>query len=316
MPSAMGRKLGWIGLGVMGRSMAGHLLAAGNELTVFTRTRSSAAALIARGARWAESPRACAEGQDVVFSMVGLPADVAEIHLGGSGTLSARTPASLIVDMTTSSPTLARELASQGKSRGVAFMDAPVSGGDVGAREARLSIMVGGETAAVEQVQPLLSLMGQTIVHHGAAGCGQHAKVCNQILVAANMIGMSEAYAYAEAAGLEGAKVQQSVAGGAAGSWTVNNLLPRVLRGDFEPGFAVAHFLKDLDIALSEAKSMGLRLEGIALAERAYRLLSESGSSRKGTQVLAELLRHERGWPDHLVTVMSSRDQPSPSATA
>lgn len=280
-------RVAFIGIGVMGRSMAGHLLAAGHGVVVHTRTRERAAELLDRGASWAADPAAAAEGADAAISMVGLPSDVRDVHLGVRGTLAAHRVPPLIVDMTTSSPSLAVEIADAASRRGSSALDAPVSGGDVGARNAALSIMVGGDAAAFERARPLLALMGTTIVHHGGPGTGQYAKLVNQVLVAASMVGVSEALAFAGAAGLDPHKVLESVSPGAAGSWTLANLAPRILKGDMAPGFRVEHLVKDLRIASEEARARGLSLPGLELADRLYEALRVSGSGALGTQALA-----------------------------
>lgn len=282
-------RVAWIGTGVMGRSMALHLINAGHELRIATRTRDRAADVLAAGATWCDSPAEAAESCDVAISMVGYPSDVDAVHRGDRGTLRASVRPRIIMDMTTSTPTLARELAAQASSIGVASIDAPVSGGDIGARNAALSIMVGGSGTAIDAVRPLLASMGKTIVHHGGPGSGQHCKMVNQILIASSMLGLCEALSYAHRSGLDPAKVLESVGGGAAGSWSVNNLGPRILRGDFSPGFFVEHFCKDLRIALDEAQAMGLELEGLARAERLYALLRDQGHGRSGTQALWHL---------------------------
>lgn len=282
--------IGFIGLGVMGRSMAGHLLEAGHPLVLFTRTRERVGALldsfIERGAAWMETPRAVAERSDVVISIVGHPEDVEEVHLGREGTLAADRPPRLVIDMTTSRPRLAEAIASQARHRGVGALDAPVSGGDIGARQATLSIMVGGEEVDVAEALPILRRLGRTIVHHGGAGCGQHAKMVNQILIASTMMGLCEGLLYARLAGLDGARVIESVSVGAAGSWSISNLGPRILRRDFDPGFFVEHFLKDLGIALEEASRLGAPLPGTALARQLYESLRAQRHGRAGTQAL------------------------------
>jgi 3-hydroxyisobutyrate dehydrogenase len=279
-------RIGWIGTGLMGASMCEHLIAAGYALTVFTRTPARAAALLAHGATWADSPRAVAACADVVFTMVGTPADVRAVVLGDDGALAGAARGAVLVDMTTSEPALAREIAAVARARGVAALDAPVSGGDVGAREARLSIMVGGDREVFEHVQPLFARLGRTIVHQGPAGAGQHAKMVNQILIATGMIGVCEALLYAYKAGLDLPTVLTSVSGGAAGSWSLTNYAPRILRRDFAPGFAVAHFLKDLGLALAEARRMRLALPGLALAEQLYRALEAEDHGASGIQAL------------------------------
>jgi 3-hydroxyisobutyrate dehydrogenase len=279
-------RIGWIGTGIMGASMCGHLMAAGHRATVFTRTRSRAEPLLARGAVWADTPRAVAAAADVIFTMVGHPADVREVILGADGVLAGAARGTVLVDMSTSEPALAREIAANAAARGVASLDAPVSGGDVGAREARLSIMVGGDPATFERVRPLFERMGTTIVHQGPPGSGQHTKMVNQILIATGMIGVCEALLYARRSGLDVATVLASVSGGAAGSWSLTNYVPRIEKGDLAPGFMIEHFVKDMKIALTESKRMGLTLPGLALAERLYASLLAEGHGRKGIQAL------------------------------
>lgn len=279
-------RLGWIGTGVMGASMAQHVLEAGISLLIHTRSRAKAERLLEQGADWAETPAQAAEGQDAVVSIVSMPEDVQAVHLGPEGTLSAAHPAPILIDMTTSNPSLAVSIHEAAGKLGVRAIDAPVSGGDVGAREARLSVMVGGEAEAVKEAMPIFHAFGKTIVHHGPAGSGQHAKVVNQLLVASSMIGACEALQYAHRAGLDPERVLESVSSGAAGSWTISNLAPRMVRRDFEPGFFVDHFVKDLGIAMEESKRMGLSLPGLELAQRLYLGLQQSGRGRKGTQAL------------------------------
>ncbi len=279
-------KIGWIGTGVMGSSMVGHLIEAGYSTVVYNRTASKAEPLASRGARVAGSPREVAEACDVVFSIVGYPSDVRAVTLGPGGALEGSRSGTILVDMTTSDPTLAVEIAEACRAKGVESVDAPVSGGDVGAREARLSIMIGGEVEAVEKLRPLFEVMGKTIVHQGPAGSGQHAKMVNQILIASGMIGVCEALLYGYKAKLDLNTVLQSVGSGAAGSWSLNNLGPRIIAGNFDPGFYVEHFLKDMGIALAEARRMRLCLPGLALAEQLYRAVEAQGDGRKGTHAL------------------------------
>ena len=279
-------KVGWIGTGVMGASMCGHVLAAGHDVSVYTRTKEKAQGLLERGASWADSPAEAAAGADAVFTIVGYPADVRQVILGENGVLAGAKPGAVIVDMTTSEPSLAVEIAAAAAERGVDAIDAPVSGGDVGARNATLSIMVGGDAAALERVRPLLETMGKTIVHQGGPGAGQHTKMVNQTLIATGMIGVCEALLYAYRAGLDLETVLESVAGGAAGSWSLSNYAPRMLAGDFDPGFMVEHFVKDMGIALAEARRMNLSLPGLALAEQLYVALMAQGHGRKGTHSL------------------------------
>jgi 3-hydroxyisobutyrate dehydrogenase len=289
-------RIGWIGTGVMGRSMCGHLISKGYKATIYSRTRDKAADLVAKGAEWAASPREVAEKSDVLFSIVGFPADVREVILGPKGALAGAKPESVIVDMTTSEPSLAREIDAAAKAKGLFSLDAPVSGGDIGARNATLSIMVGGETAVVEAIRPLFECMGKSIIHQGPVGSGQHTKMVNQILIAGNMVGVCEALMYAFKAGLDVEKVLQTVGGGAAGSWSLNNLGPRILKGDYEPGFFVEHFIKDMGIALAEAKAMGLVVPGLALVHQLYLAVQGQGLGRKGTQSLILALEHISGF--------------------
>ena len=288
-------RLGWIGTGVMGTSMCGHLLAAGYPVTVFNRTRARAEPLLARGASWAETPAAVARAADVVFTMVGYPADVRAVLLGADGVLSGAAPGAMVVDMTTSEPSLAVDIAARAQQQGVHSVDAPVSGGDVGAREARLSIMVGGDAAVVSALAPLFQVMGKTIVHQGGPGAGQHTKMVNQVLIATNMIGVCEALLYGYRAGLDLPTVLASVGSGAAGSWSLANLGPRIIDNRFEPGFFVEHFIKDMGIALAEARRMGLALPGLALAQQLYLALAAQGHARDGTHALALALARLSG---------------------
>src|SRR5438105_3037897 len=285
-------RIGWIGTGVMGRWMCQHLITKGYAATVYNRSRDKAQSLLDAGAAFAESPRAVAERSDVVFAIVGFPKDVREVFLGAQGALAGSRPGMVLVDMTTSEPSLAREIYEAAKAKGVASVDAPVSGGDVGARNAALSIMVGGDAAAIEAIKPLLECMGKTIVHQGPAGAGQHTKMVNQVLIATNMIGVCEALLYGYKAGLDLKTVLQSVGGGAAGSWSLNNLGPRILDRNFEPGFFVEHFLKDMGIALDEARRMNLALPGLALANQLYVAVKAQGYGRKGTHALMLALEH------------------------
>jgi 3-hydroxyisobutyrate dehydrogenase len=278
--------IAWIGTGVMGLPMAGHLLDAGHRLVISTRTRAKAQPLLDRGASWADSPAEAAHGAHVACSIVGMPEDVEAVHLGPEGTLAATRPPHAIVDLTTSRPSLAAFIAEVALSRGVLAVDAPVSGGDVGARAGTLSVMVGGTEEAVAYVRPLLDAFGGTVVHQGRAGSGQHTKMVNQILIASTMIGACEGLLYARRTGLDPASVIESVAVGAAGSWTISNLGPRMLRRDFDPGFFVEHFLKDLGIALDEASRHRLSLPGLALARQLYEAVRAQGHERLGTQSL------------------------------
>lgn len=282
----MGKKIGFTGTGVMGASMAGHILDAGHQLFVFNRTKAKAQPLIDRGAVWCETPRAVATESEITFAIVGFPRDVEEVFLGENGLIAGARPGSILVDMTTSSPSLALKLADEGARKEIAVMDAPVSGGDVGAREARLSIMAGGPEEAFNQCLPIFELMGKNIVYQGPAGSGQHTKMCNQIAIASGMLAVCEALVYAEKSGLDPRKVLQSIEKGAAGSWSLTNLGPRILDGNFAPGFYIKHFIKDMTIALESAQTMGLKLPGLELTLSAYRKLQEAGQDELGTQAL------------------------------
>lgn len=292
-------RIGWIGTGVMGAPMCGHLLDRGFAVTVFNRTRAKAEPLVARGAAWADTPCQVAQRSDVVFSIVGYPDDVREVLLGPDGALSGCRVGMVLVDMTTSRPALAIEIAEAAGARGVASVDAPVSGGDVGAREARLSIMIGGDRKVVDALQPCWEALGKTIVYQGGPGSGQHTKMVNQTLIASTMVGVCEALLYASRAGLDLNTVLQSVGSGAAGSWSLANLGPRIIANDFDPGFFVEHFIKDMRIALDEADRMGLALPGLALAKQLYLAVQAQGHGRDGTHALQLALASLSGieWP-------------------
>lgn len=280
------RSVAFIGTGVMGSSMAGHLLTAGCELHVYNRTKAKAEGLVARGARWHESAGSAAAAADVVLTMLGFPTDVESTYLGAGGIVARARPGSLLIDLTTSSPALARRIASAASARGLSALDAPVSGGDIGAREARLVIMVGGEGAAFQAALPLLQLMGKNIARLGPAGAGQHCKMANQIAVAIGMVSWCEALIYAKKAGLDPAAVHASISGGAAGSWAMTNLAPRALADNYAPGFYVKHILKDMRIALESADELGLKLTGLAEARRLYAEVEALGWGDCGTQAL------------------------------
>jgi 3-hydroxyisobutyrate dehydrogenase len=279
----------FLGTGVMGRSMAGHLQRAGHPLHVFTRTREKAAALLEAGATWHASAGDAAAAAEVVVSMLGFPTDVESVYLGPDGVVARARPGTLLIDMTTSSPLLARRIAGAASERGQQALDAPVSGGDIGAREARLVIMVGGEDAAFRRAQPLLALLGKNIALLGPAGAGQCCKMANQITVAIGMLAWCEGLAFARKAGLDPAAVVASIGGGAAGSWAMANLAPRALAGNFDPGFYVKHLLKDLRIALDSAAELEVDLPGLGLARKVYDEVAQRGWENCGTQVL---LRH------------------------
>ena len=279
-------RIGWIGLGVMGRSMCGHLIDAGFSATVYTRTRQTADSVLAKGATWADTPKAVAARSDVVFTIVGFPSDVREVVLGPEGALAGCEAGNVLVDMTTSEPSLAVEIYEAAKAKSVASVDAPVSGGDVGAKEARLSIMIGGDADVVESLDACWNAMGKAIVRQGGPGAGQHTKMVNQTLIASGMIGVCEGLLYAYKAGLDLDTVMESVASGAAGSWSLSNYGPRMIANNFDPGFFVEHFIKDMGIALAEANRMDLALPGLALAHQLYTALRAQGGGRKGTHAL------------------------------
>ena len=292
-------RLGWIGVGVMGRSMAGRLLDAGFPLTLFSRRKTSAAGLLERGAAWADSPRAVAAASDVVFTMVGHPADVRTVVLGPEGVLAGIAPGGILVDHTTSAPDLAEEIAVAASGRGAWALDAPVSGGDKGAREGTLTVMVGGDAAVREALASCWRAVAGTVVACGGPGSGQRTKLANQITIASGMIGMCEALLYAHRAGLDLETTLRAIAPGAAGSWSLSNLAPRILRGDFAPGFMVEHFVKDMRIAIEECRRMQLDLPGLALAESLYAGMLEQGGGRLGTQALVLALAQQSRleWP-------------------
>ncbi|OPX02596.1 NAD(P)-dependent oxidoreductase [Geobacillus proteiniphilus] len=280
------KTIGFIGLGVMGKSMARHLLKAGYPLLAYTRTKEKAEDLLKEGAVWKETVADLAREADVVITMVGYPRDVEQVYFGEGGILENARPGTYVIDMTTSTPTLAQSIYEAAKQKGIHALDAPVSGGDIGAREGTLTIMVGGDEDVFLACKPILERLGTNIVRQGGAGAGQHTKMCNQIAIATNMIGVCEAMAYAKRAGLDPFKVLESIAKGAAGSWSLSNLAPRMLSGDFAPGFYVKHFIKDMKIALEEAERMNLPLPGLALAKQLYEELAQAGEENSGTQAL------------------------------
>jgi 3-hydroxyisobutyrate dehydrogenase len=285
--------IGFIGTGVMGKSMAGHLSKAGFPLVIYSRTKEKAQELIKEGATWADTPKEVAIAANVIFTMVGYPRDVEEVYLGDHGLIVNAKPGSYLIDMTTSSPSLAVKIYDEAKKKGIYAIDAPVSGGDVGAREAKLSIMVGGNQEAFEALCPILNFLGTNLVYQGKAGAGQHTKMVNQIAIASNMIGVSEAIIYAEKAGLNPENVLKSITAGAAGSWSLSNLAPRMLKGDFEPGFYIKHFIKDMRIALDEAERMEMNVPGLSLAKSLYDQLADNGEENSGTQALYKYWKSE-----------------------
>lgn len=282
--------IGLIGTGVMGKSMAGHFVKAGYEVHVYTRTKAKAQELIDNGAIWQDTPGEIAQNCQVIMTMVGFPSDVEEVYFGQNGILASAKPGSYLIDLTTSSPSLAKRIYEEALARRLYALDAPVSGGDIGAREARLSIMVGGAAEVFEQMLPIFQLMGTNIVHQGAAGAGQHTKMCNQIAIASNMMGVVEALVYAKKAGLNPTTVLKSIETGAAGSWSLSNLGPRMIADNFAPGFYVKHFIKDMKIALQSAEEMGVELPGLTLAKSLYDQLAAMGEEESGTQALYKLI--------------------------
>jgi 3-hydroxyisobutyrate dehydrogenase len=279
-------RIGWIGTGVMGRWMCQHLIGKGYKATVFNRSNEKLQPLLDLGATAADSPKKVAENSDVVFAIVGYPKDVRQVFLGEGGALAGSKPGTILVDMTTSEPQLAVEIHTAAKAKNVEALDAPVSGGDIGAKNAALSIMIGGDKQVVDAVMPLFECMGKTIVHQGGPGSGQHTKVVNQILISSTMVALCEAFLYGKKAGLDLETVLKSVSVGAAGSKSLDLYGPRILAGNFEPGFYVEHFIKDMGIALAEAERMNLCLPGLGLAKQLYEAVRAQGYGRKGTQSL------------------------------
>jgi len=279
-------KIGFIGTGVMGGGIIHHLLASGNEVHIYTRTKKKAVSLLSEGAIWHEKPSDVANHCNVIFTMVGYPADVKDVYLGKEGLIHNAAKGTIFIDLTTSTPSLAEEIAQMAAEHHMVALDAPVSGGDVGAKNGTLSIMVGGNEASYQKIYPILQLFGQNIVHHGDAGKGQHVKMSNQIVIGSTMIGVCEALTYAKKAGLDLDHVLKSISNGAAGSWSLSNLAPRMLNEDYEPGFYVRHFIKDLSIALEEAEKMNLTLPGLQLARTLYQEIASQGHEDDGTQSL------------------------------
>lgn len=291
------KKIGFIGTGVMGASIVKHLLKAGYPVAVYNRTKSKTDELIAKGATWHETPASVTKESDVVFTIVGYPKDVEEVYLGKNGILQEATPDKIFVDMTTSTPTLAKKLFNKGQKLNIQVLDAPVSGGDLGAKNGTLTIMVGGNEEAYRQVEPIFEVFSGKVKLQGLAGSGQHTKMANQIMIAGTMTGMTELLIYANAAGLNLESVLDTVGGGSAQNWSLTNYAPRILKEDFTAGFFVKHFVKDLKIALDEAKKMEIQLPGTSLAEKLYEKLEEQGDGDDGTQALIKLW-----WPEGKAT--------------
>nr|WP_256137822.1 NAD(P)-dependent oxidoreductase [Enterococcus avium] len=282
-------RIGFIGTGVMGKSIVKHFLANGHEVMVYNRTKSKTDELVAQGAIWQETPAEVTNASEIIFSMVGYPSDVEEIYYGANGIFSVEVKDKILVDLTTSTPTLAEKIYQTAKKEGAAALDAPVSGGDLGAQNGTLSIMVGGDQAVYDSVVPLFDIMGKSYSLQGKAGAGQHTKMANQIMIAGTMTGMTEMLVYAKAANLDVEKVLETLAGGAAQNWSMSNYAPRILKADYSPGFFVKHFIKDLKIALDEAEKMHLNLPATKLATELYERLADQGFDNDGTQALIKL---------------------------
>ncbi len=304
-------RVGWIGTGVMGAAMCEHLIRANFLLTVHTRTKAKAYGLLQQGAQWVDATIDILAETDVVCTMVGFPNDVRQIYLGKNGLLAQARPGQLFVDFTTSDPSLAVEIAQCAQERQAIALDAPVSGGDVGAKQGTLSIMVGGDVSVFEALEPFFRTFGKVLVHHGLAGCGQHAKLCNQITIAGTMIGVCEALLYAQQAGINGEKLLESIRQGAAGCWTLDHLAPKMLQHDFSPGFFVEHFIKDMGLALAASNRMSLLLPGLSVVHKLYQTVQAHGHGRSGTQAL--LIALERMAPIHLSTSSIPSLSPPPS---
>lgn len=291
----MEKKIGFIGLGVMGKSMAGHLMNAGHELYVYSRTKAKCGDIIEKGAHWCDTPKAVAENTDIVFTIVGFPKDVEEVYLGENGLIEGTREGMIFCDMTTTKPSLDIQIGKELAKKGASMCDAPVSGGDSGARNATLSIMAGADKATFDALLPYFNIMGKSITHMGELGAGQHTKMANQIVIAGTMCGVSEALVYGARAGLDTEKMVQTISKGAAGCWTLDNLAPRVLRDDLAPGFMVDHFIKDMGIALEEAEKMELVLPSLALTKQLYLSLKANGMGKNGTQALVKAIEQLSG---------------------
>jgi len=289
------RVIGFVGTGVMGKSMASHFISAGYPVLVYTRSKDKAEELLSQGAVWKERVADLASEADVIITMVGYPHDVEEVYLGEQGVIAHAKPGTYLIDMTTSKPSLAQRIYEEAKKNSLHSLDAPVSGGDIGARDAKLTIMVGGDQEAFDEMAPLLRIMGTNVILQGGPGAGQHTKMCNQITIASNMIGVCEAISYAKKAGLDPSRVLDSIGAGAAGSWSLNNLAPRMIAGNYAPGFYIKHMIKDMSIALESAKEMGLLTPGLELAKSLYDEMAAEGEENSGTQALIKWYeRHQR----------------------
>ncbi len=288
-------KIGFIGTGVMGVSMCGRMMEEGYSMTIYNRTKSKAESLIEKGAKWANSPAEVAAQSEIVFTIVGYPQDVEEVYFGENGIMSSAKPSSILIDMTTTKPSIAQRIYVVAKTKGISTIDAPVSGGDVGAKNGTLSIMIGGDKESVDTVMPLFKIMGTNMIYEGKAGAGQHTKMCNQITIAGTMIGVCESLLYAHKAGLDLDVMLQAISGGAARCWTLDNLAPRIVQRNFDPGFYVEHFIKDMEIALDEARMMDLSLPGLSLVHQLYKAVQAQGNGRLGTQALTLALEQMSG---------------------
>ena len=282
-------RIGFIGTGVMGKSIVKHFLAKGHEVMVYNRTKSKSDELVAQGAIWQETPAEVTNASEIIFSIVGYPSDVEEIYYGANGIFSVEVKDKILVDLTTSTPTLAEKIYQTAKKEGAAALDAPVSGGDLGAQNGTLSIMIGGDQAVYDSVVPLFDILGKSYSLQGKAGAGQHTKMANQIMIAGTMTGRTEMLVYAKAANLDVEKVLETLGGGAAQNWSMSNYAPRILKADYSPGFFVKHFIKDLKIALDEAEKMHLNLPATKLATELYERLADQGFDNDGTQALIKL---------------------------
>jgi 3-hydroxyisobutyrate dehydrogenase len=280
--------IGFVGVGIMGQNMAGHLLAAGYQVNLYNRTKSKTDALVAKGAKWFDTPGEVAAHSNMIITMVGYPSDVEEVYFGDKGIIASANNA-ILVDMTTSSPSLARRIAVEAAKKGLAALDAPVSGGDIGARDAKLTIMVGGDQTVFNHVLPILQKLGTSIILQGDVGMGQHTKMCNQIVIASTIMGVAEGLSYAKKVGLDPALVLQSIGGGAASGFQLNVLGAKMIVGDYAPGFYVEHLIKDLKIALAEAEQMHLNLPGLALAKSLFVKMADRGLQRNGTQGIFQI---------------------------
>ena len=284
-------KIGFIGVGVMGAPMVQNLMKKGHELSVYNRTKEKAAGVVAAGAKWCESAGACAKDQDVVITIVGYPKDVEEVYFAPGGILDSAAPGTVLIDMTTTSPRLSERIYAAAKEKGMTALDAPVSGGDVGAQKCTLAIMVGGDREAFDRMQEVFAAMGTNIRYMGGAGCGQHTKMANQIAISGCIAAVCEAIAYAEACGLKPQEMFDAISTGAAGSWQLTNNGQKIIDGNYAPGFYVKHFIKDMNIALEEAKDRDLPLDVLKLVRDKYDELAAAGGGDEGTQALIQVLR-------------------------